>query len=147
MAFWKKALVGWVLFMGVWMYGTTWWEGRMGVTGDCAVSYVYDGDTVALKCGTEERTARVQGLDAPETKSPGCAEELALGVQATERLRALVRAGKPTYRGVGHDKYGRQLIRLRVDGVDVADTLVAEGLAERYSGGSRSDWCLKLGAG
>ena len=57
----------------------------------CAVSYVYDGDTVALDCGAEaEMTARLVGFDTPETKSPGCAEELAHGALATDRLRALI---------------------------------------------------------
>ena len=147
MAFWKKVLAGWIIFMGVWMMGTNWWERQMGTPGDCKVSYVYDGDTVALKCGLKEHTARVQGLDAPETKDPGCAEEAALGKRATERLRHLIRQGDVTYSALGYDKYGRQLIRLSVRGRDVAGTLVSEGLAERYAGGARINWCAKLRAG
>ena len=119
-----------------------------GEPGACKVEYVYDGDTVALDCGGDHpRTARVQGLDAPETKRARCAAEKDLGDQATRRLRALVKGGDVEYRGTGTDKYGRQLIRLAVDGVDVADALIDEGLAVRYAGGKRIDWCRKLGAG
>ncbi len=148
MALWKRVLVGWIMVMGVWMYAVNFYEGKAGKTGECTVGYVYDGDTVALECGeASQRTARVQGLDTPETKDPRCEAERALGKKATLRLRALVAGGQVSYRGLGHDKYGRQLIRLKVDGVDVADTLVREGLAVRYSGGARPDWCRKLRAG
>jgi len=33
---------------------------------------------------------------------------------------------------------------MTVGGVDVADTLVSEGLAMRYRGGQRINWCDKL---
>lgn len=39
------------------------------------------------------------------------------------------------------DRYGRQLARLMVDDRDVADIMVGEGLARRYSGGQRRSWC------
>lgn len=113
----------------------------------CRVAYVYDGDTVALDCGgPEEVAARLLGLDAPETKEPGCPEELAHGALATDRLRALVGRGAVTLRQFGEDKYGRPLIRLRIDGEDVADRLVREGLAVSYHGRARIDWCEKLRA-
>lgn len=114
----------------------------------CRVSYVYDGDTVAMRCGdAEEQTARVMGLDTPETVRAKCPEELAAGKRATERLRALVAGGAPRIHRKGTDKYGRALIRLWVDGRDVAETMVNEGLAVRYGGGRRPDWCAKLAQG
>ena len=112
----------------------------------CSVSYVYDGDTVALTCDGQERTARLVGFDTPETKSPGCAAEAALGAQATTRLRALVAAGRVTLDGQGSDKYGRLLVRMTVGGQDVADTLIDEGLAVAYDGGTRLNWCRRLRA-
>ena len=45
----------------------------------------------------------------------------------------------------GYDKYGRILAKMTVDGMDVADILVREGLAVRYTGGKRINWCAKLG--
>ncbi len=115
--------------------------------GPCRVTYVYDGDTVALTCGADmEMTARIVGLDAPETKEPRCPEELAHGTLATERLRALVAGGEVAYYPRGEDRYDRLLIRLYVDGQDVAKRLVREGLAVTYRGGARPDWCARLGA-
>lgn len=115
--------------------------------GPCRVTYVYDGDTVALTCGTDmEITARIVGLDAPETTEPGCPEELAQGVLATERLRALLKDAVVTYYERGQDKYDRLLIRLFADERDVAERLVQEGLAVVYDGGARVDWCDRLGA-
>ncbi len=112
----------------------------------CRVSYVYDGDTLALDCGAETQTARLLGFDTPETKSPGCPAEAALGQKATKRLRALIDGGAVSVSGSAHDKYGRLLVRLLVDGRDVADVLVAEGLAVAYDGGTRINWCARLRA-
>ncbi|WP_168733012.1 thermonuclease family protein [Aliigemmobacter aestuarii] len=112
----------------------------------CRVGYVYDGDTVELICADGRETARVQGLDAPETKSPGCPEELALGRRATERLRELVAQGPVEISDLGHEKYGRRLIHLRVAGEDVAGVMASEGLAVLYQGDTRPDWCAELGA-
>ena len=111
----------------------------------CRLGYVYDGDTVEMICGDESRTVRVQGFDTPETKNPVCTAEAALGARATERLRALVKAGPVTLKSVGEDKYGRILARMTVGGEDVGDVLIREGLAVRYDGGTRVDWCDRLG--
>lgn len=134
--------------MGVWMYAVNFYEDAVGKPGTCTVGYVYDGDTVALDCGEgSERTARLVGFDAPETRDAGCDAERALGDKATRQLRALIKNGDAQYHGLGHDKYGRQLIRLEVDGVDVAETLISAGLAVRYTGGARINWCKRLRAG
>lgn len=110
----------------------------------CRISYVYDGDTVELTCPSRKETARLQGFDTPETKSPGCDAEAAFGARATDRLRELVQ-GKVTLDGLGREKYGRLLVRLTADGRDVGDVLIREGLATRYAGGARVDWCDRLG--
>ncbi|MCI2398012.1 thermonuclease family protein [Aliiroseovarius subalbicans] len=112
--------------------------------GGCRVSYVYDGDTVELTCGGNTQTARLVGFDTPETRDAKCAAEKALGDQATGRLRDLVKSGVVTLKSQGHDKYGRVLTELAVDGRDVAETLVSEGLATSYRGGSRINWCERL---
>ena len=110
----------------------------------CTLNYVYDGDTVALDCADGRKTARLVGFDTPETKDPACAAEAALGQEATLRLRALVKTGDVALDAQGYDKYGRVLAVMTVGGVDVADTLVSEGLAMRYRGGQRINWCDKL---
>jgi len=110
----------------------------------CALTYVYDGDTVALTCAGEDQTARLKGIDTPETKSPRCDAEKAHGDLATLRLRALVEEGKIDLDAFGHDKYGRTLVHVLVDGKNVNDTLVDEGLAVTYTGGKRINWCDRL---
>ncbi len=132
--------------MGLWASTAQMWDKRVGREGQCEVGYVYDGDTVALRCGGKEQTARLVGFDTPETKQPRCEAERALGDKATLRLRGLLANGEASYRTQGHDKYGRELIVLKVDGIGVADTLIKEGLAVAYTGGSRISWCAKLGA-
>ncbi len=111
----------------------------------CKVGYVYDGDTIAMRCnGRPEVTARLQGFDTPETKEPGCDAELAHGSLATDRLRQLVKSGPVEIRRTGRDKYNRPLIRLSINGEDVGDTLIREGLAVAYRGGARINWCKRL---
>ena len=44
----------------------------------------------------------------------------------------------------GYDRYGRGLARVWLGGEDLADIMVREGLAMRYSGGQRANWCVFL---
>lgn len=101
--------------------------------------YVVDGDTVRFAGDSW----RLVGLDTPETYRAQCDYELALGRAATARLRELVASGQ----GVdlvalpGRDRYDRGLARLYVGGENIADILTSEGLARRYDGGKRQNWC------
>lgn len=99
---------------------------------------VVDGDTIYL-AGAK---IRIAGIDAPETHDYRCASELALGEQAAARLRQLVSGGAVTLSSIDrdHDVYGRLLRNVAVDGQDVGDVLVSEGLARPYAGG-RQGWC------
>jgi endonuclease YncB( thermonuclease family) len=110
------------------------------------VTYVVDGDTVHLACpGTGEVKARLLGFDTPEVYSPGCRRELAAGQQATAILRKVLRSGPITAaRFQGHDRYGRELVQLEVNGQDIAGTMIAAGYAVPYSGGRSPDWCRML---
>jgi len=100
---------------------------------------VVDGDTIAA----HGENWRLSGYDTPETLFARCARERILGHAATLRLRALID-------GAGHieivarsgrDRYRRRLGVLLLDGADVADTMIEEGLARRYRGGRRQGWC------
>ncbi len=51
------------------------------------------------------------------------------------------------YQGLGHDRYGREPVWMRVGGEDVAALMIAEGLAVAYDGASRIDWCARLAGG
>lgn len=102
-------------------------------------SCVVDGDTLRWK-GTR---IRIADLDAPEIFSPRCAQEKALGIRATNRLRDLLNQGpfEIVWRGGrDEDKHGRKLRYVERGGVSLGETLIAEGLARRWGGGWKS-WC------
>ena len=102
------------------------------------VDCVVDGDTFWL--GGEK--IRLADIDTPETHPPRCAEEAELGERATLRLQALLNAGPVTLVAESRDtdRYGRKLRVAMRDGESLGDTLVAEGLARRWTG-SRRPWC------
>ncbi len=117
-----------------------------GNTQACRIVSVVDGDTVDMTCaGMGAFRARLLGYDTPESFEPGCTAEARAARAATARLRALVssaRAVDPRFGGV--DRFGRQLVRLSLDGRDVGSVLIAEGLAVPYGGGRRINWCARL---
>ena len=99
---------------------------------------VFDGDTFWIG-GAK---VRIAGIDAPETHDYGCPEELALGERAAARLRELLNSGAVSLSSIDRDRdrYGRLLRNAAVDGRDVGEALIGEGLARAYGGGRRS-WC------
>ena len=111
-------------------FGTCKWGGGR----NCVV----DGDTLFVG-GAK---VRIANIDAPETHEYGCPAELALGERSANRLRALVNSGTVRLRAADRDVdvYGRRLRTVEVDGVDVGEVLVSEGLARPYHGG-RKPWC------
>lgn len=112
----------------------------------CRVTRVTDGDTVELACAELGRfDARLTGFDTPELFSPRCAAEKRVAATAKARLGAMVRSASVVDARIGaFDRYGRRLVRLRLDGTDVGRVLISEGLAVPYSGGRRIDWCARL---
>lgn len=108
----------------------------------CLITSVVDGDTVRIRCRTGEAAVRLLGYDTPETHTPACPGERVLGLRATRALQSLLAQGSvivPHTRG--RDKYRRPLVALTVDGVPVADSMIALGLARPYDGGKRQGWC------
>jgi endonuclease YncB( thermonuclease family) len=107
--------------------------------------HVVDGDTfdAGWQIRLERARYRLAGVDTPETRGAKCAEERALGKAAAKRLRALLAGGNVSVKVVkGRDKYARGVASLTRDGHDVAETLIAEGLARPYSGRTRrAGWC------
>jgi micrococcal nuclease len=115
---------------------------------DCRIVRVIDGDTVDMICqGVGGFRARLVGFDTPEVYSPGCGAELAAGQQATRLLRRITASAPVTSARLdGQDRYGRLLVRIEVGGQDVANQMIASGLALPYAGGQRPDWCTRLSA-
>jgi len=113
---------------------------------NCQITHVVDGDTVDLKCeGRQTERIRLMGYDTPETYYAECPAEKRLGDEATERLRNLS-ASQPVTRVArnGTDRYDRTLASIWLGGIDLAETMVSEGLAVRYTGGTRINWCERL---
>ncbi len=65
------------------------------------------------------------------------------GLTAKARLQELIASGETKLEESGKiDRYGRTLATLRVNGVNVGDILIKEGLARPYTGrGKREGWC------
>lgn len=101
---------------------------------------VVDGDT--LWVGGLDQSVRLQSIDAPETSSNLCGgrAEIDLGRKAAQRLIQLLNENDATLSLNGIDRYGRNLGTIRINGRDVGDILVSEGLARRWPNG-REFWC------
>lgn len=101
-------------------------------------SCVVDGDTIWF----EGRKIRIADINTPEISKPGCASEERLGQQAKLRLQALLNQGHFSLQSIDRDqdRFGRDLRIITRGGRSLGDTLVAEGLAERWQG-YRRDWC------
>lgn len=101
---------------------------------------VIDGDTVHLPDG--ERV-RVLNIDTPEMPPRAqCDVERDLAFRAQARTQEMMLAGEvKLYAGLrDRDRYGRQLRRIEVDGRDLGEQLISEGLAKRWTG-SKAQWC------
>ena len=130
-----KKILGWIVAFSVAVIPS------VGFAETVAASqiYVIDGDTIDI---SGDRI-RLVGFDTPETYRSQCTYEKKLGDLATARVRELL-AGPALIELVllpGRDRYDRLLGRLIVNGIDVGDTLIAEGLARAYDGGRRQGWC------
>lgn len=110
---------------------------------------VYDGDTFYIRvpecadvlpalCG--KLGVRVDGIDTPERRGK-CAAESAAALRARSELVRLLDGGKVVLTHIRREKYGRLLVRVLVEGDDVALHLISQGLARPYSGGARAGWC------
>lgn len=87
-------------------------------------------------------SARLLGFDTPEKYAPKCLGEFLAAERASWHLRALIqRADRMVLVHQGTDQYGRALVRLEIDGVDVARLMIRGGHARQYGGGLRGSWC------
>jgi endonuclease YncB( thermonuclease family) len=99
---------------------------------------VIDGDTFVVA----GKAFRVADVDTPETGNPKCRQEAELARRATQRLKDLLNAGPLDLVAVDRDQdvYGRKLRTVMRDGRSLGETLIAEGLARRWTG-TKSSWC------
>lgn len=99
---------------------------------------VFDGDTFNLN---GERI-RISNIDTPELFSPKCPAEKRLARIARTRLMGLLADGQNVSleREPKPDRYGRTLAKVSVNGKDIGQTLISEGLAAEWAG-HRFNWC------
>lgn len=111
--------------------------------GDCRIIRVVDGDTVSLICPEDGMmSARLLGFDTPEKYAPKCLAEFVAAEKASWALRTLIqKADRIGLAQEGADQYGRALVRLELDGVDVARLMIRDGHGRVYGGGLRGSWC------
>jgi micrococcal nuclease len=109
----------WSVSAGAATVGTHVWSG--------VVSYVVDGDTVWVRpdSGGKPINIRVDGIDAPEICQLG-------GVAARDVLKRRALGQRVSVHGRLNDTYGRQLARLELNGDDLGEWLVSQGLAWSY---------------
>ena len=94
---------------------------------------VADGDTIRVEVdGTTERL-RIIGIDAPELRQGECyAQAAASRMQSLVQSRDVQIVADPTQ--ANRDRYDRILRHVfTLDGVNVAETLIAEGLGVEYT--------------
>lgn len=104
------------------------------------VNCVIDGDTIWYR----REKIRIADINAPETHDPRCTYEAGLGKRATDRMISLLNAGPFQIVSTGdrdEDVYGRKLRIVERNGYSLGQTLVKEGLAERWQG-YRRNWCI-----
>jgi endonuclease YncB( thermonuclease family) len=108
-----------------------------------ASTTVTDGDSVSI----DGRPHRLANIDAPELRHAQCDAERRLAMVAKRWLTELLKAGKmeitvgDPITGRTFDKYHCILATITIDGHDVGQILVEEGLARPWEGKRRS-WCV-----
>lgn len=109
---------------------------------------VYDGDTFFVDIPElhplvgDEIGIRVRGVDTPEIRAR-CDDERDLAY-AARRLaeETLSDARSIDLMAIGRGRYFRIVATVLVDGVDLAETLIAAGVGVPYTGkGPRHSWC------
>lgn len=108
----------------------------------------YDGDTCRVTLPGlpdvfgRRLGVRLLGLDTPEIRGK-CPKEKALAQEAKAELWRLVSGAKRVdLMEISRGKYFRIVARIKADGVDATDHMIAAGLAVPYWGGTKvKDWC------
>ena len=108
---------------------------------------VYDGDTFRADIRGlpdiigKNIAIRILGIDTPEIKGK-CEEEKVVAIKARDFSRkALFNAKTITLKNLKRDKYFRLLADVYFDDTDLANALLVNNLAVKYSGKKKSSWC------
>jgi endonuclease YncB( thermonuclease family) len=109
----------------------------------------YDADTITFDVPGvhpligEKISVRVNGIDAPEIRGKNDCEKRSAKAAKNLIENILKRSKKIDLVNVGRDKYFRILADVRVDGQDLKEVLLRNGLAYEYHGETKKkvDWC------
>ena len=108
---------------------------------------VYDGDTFRADIRGlpdiigKNIAIRILEIDTPEIKGK-CEEEKVVAIKARDFSRkALFNAKTITLKNLKRDKYFRLLADVYFDDTDLANALLVNNLAVKYSGKKKSSWC------
>ena len=108
---------------------------------------VYDGDTFRADIRGlpdiigKNIAIRILGIDTPEIKGK-CEEEKVVAIKARDFARkALFNATTITLKNLKRDKYFRLLADVYFDDTDLANALLVNNLAVKYSGKKKPSWC------
>lgn len=111
------------------------------------VSTVYDGDTFYINIHNwppivgNHIAVRVKGIDTPEIKGK-CTQEIQQARKAKQFTVAFLRNAKVVVlRNMTRDKYFRINADVYADGKNLAEALMASGLAVVYEGKKKRNWC------
>ena len=102
---------------------------------------IIDGDTVDAHIDlgfdiTIHKRIRLAGIDTPESRTRDL-EEKARGLASKDKLIELLGDGNFVLESKEVGKYGRVLGTLHIDDMNINDTLVKEGFAVEYDGGTK----------
>jgi len=110
---------------------------------------IYDGDTFTVNLSEKEFQhkvfyhrigVRIRGIDCPEMtdKRTEILEKARLAKQFT--VNKLRNSKNIVLRNPSRDKYFRILADVEIDGQNLSDMLIKEGLAKKYDGGKKESW-------
>jgi endonuclease YncB( thermonuclease family) len=95
-------------------------------TFDAYVIAVIDGDTVLVLRDQQKLKLRLADIDAPEKAQP-------FGQRSLEHLKSRVNRKVVQVESRAIDQYGRTIATLKLDGADLNQELVRQGMAWEYS--------------
>ena len=122
-------------------------EPSYGAIAVSRVIRVIDGDTFVVDIDEfpdligKDISVRVNGIDTPELRGK-CEREKDLAVKAKERVDALLKtADTIVLENLSRGSFFRIVADVIIDGVDLGELILNEGLATPYRPGRESPWC------
>ena len=106
---------------------------------------VYDGDTCHLvinQPGSGELrryVCRTIGYNSAEISSKDPVEKAA-AIKAKDHLSKLILDKIVKVQFYDHDRYGRMLVKIEIDGIDICSEMLSTGNGKPYSGRGEKKW-------